>query len=212
MGKPKVYLSIPFSIPEERYHWIINSMKERYKEVAEITYYDRIKKQTYTTDQVDEAEFFVVVHPNNKFEYHIESLPVGVKTELKRFLANRTGDFVYGLYVPSGRTEFSVYESLFMNEDDTEVKLRAGSTADLWESLESYIPEGGYENVDRYGDPYYVDKPVIQQLPTGYGKSIGKNKGSMREKNTDEWIKAFSQSEVDFTVNNTKNLPLLIKR
>ena len=157
MQKPKIYISIPYSIPDVYYLRIINEIKNKYSTFAEITYYDRHGKKRYTDDLIGDADYLIVAHPNNKFKYDTQSLPVGVKSELERFIKLGRDLDVYGIYSPITNDAINVYHINFNDITYNNVELITGTTSGLYNEL-----------VTLWGDG---EKPIVQQLPTGYGKS-----------------------------------------
>lgn len=135
MEKPKIYISIPYSISDLSYNFIIENIKKKYGNWSEITYFDRNKKQAYTKDLIEEADYLIIVHPLNKFKYNTESLPTGVKTELERFIKLGRDLDVYGIYSPVGTDAINVYHINFNDITYTNIELITGTTSGLYNEL-----------------------------------------------------------------------------
>jgi len=73
----KAYISCPISVPSQNLELIINEVPVKY----DVYYWNR--KEKYNSDWLQSADVFIIVLPNNRFNYAIDELPIGVKRELK---------------------------------------------------------------------------------------------------------------------------------
>ncbi len=71
-----IYISCPVSEPFNK----IIAIESKFKDYAEINYWDRVNK--YDNNFIKNCDIFILVLPFNCFKHHIDDLPIGCKKEL----------------------------------------------------------------------------------------------------------------------------------
>lgn len=93
-GKVGLYLSCPMTIPLEKLVAVERDLTARYGDVFRIKRWAR--ESPYDKSSLTSSSVFVVMLPNNCFNYKINNLPLGTKTELE--YAIQTGMKIFIAY------------------------------------------------------------------------------------------------------------------
>lgn len=124
--KRDVYISIPISISWDKARQVIDKM-EQLKSVKGFSYWDRDEK--YNPDYLNEADTFILILPNCKFNYTLNALPAGCKKELE--VAQAQGKEIFIAYW-NMQGDINIYET---DIDTSCIFGRPGTTGRIAEQI-----------------------------------------------------------------------------
>ena len=102
----KIWISCPISVPQGKLAAFKAYLERHFPQVDS---WDRESK--YSDRGLDSSDAVVFMLPNNEFRYDVESLPVGLKSELKR-ARDGAKKILIGYYRATSK-EWAVYDAKF---------------------------------------------------------------------------------------------------
>lgn len=109
-GDINLYISCPVTVPLERLVGIESDLTAKYGDVFRIKRWAR--RSPYDKSSLTSSSVFVIILPNNCFDYKIDNLPLGTKTELEYAIQN--GMKIYIAY-KRVFNEIQFYETTLLN-------------------------------------------------------------------------------------------------
>lgn len=130
----RVYVSCPMSVPQTELDKVLKHLKSL--GVAACAWE---RGTPYTDDPVRYCDAFIIMLPDNKFNYEVEKLPTGTKNELK--LAINFEKPVYLAYLPIGGLNHLIYCTNIeprVSSEDFHILGLQGTSRNFLENIDSY--------------------------------------------------------------------------
>lgn len=125
----KVYVSCPIVVPMATLGLILKELNKN----PDILAVAHARGSSYTTKNLQDSEAVIIVHPDNRFKFSVQTLPIGVLKEFN--LAKELNKKVFICYFPQGSDTPGFYSTEFNNATLTGIP---GTSASLFSMAEIF--------------------------------------------------------------------------
>lgn len=146
----KVYVSCPIVVSKITLDTILKNLNSD-KNITASAY---IRGEKYMLTKLEESDAIVIIHPDNKFNFNLHTLPSGV---LKEFhLAKAFSKEIFLCYFPKSENNVPYFYSIDYNENSNTITGIAGTSGSLFSMAEDLYAKQDSKNID--------NKPVFSEL------------------------------------------------